>query len=258
MRFVLAFGLCGLTLALLAGRTAREDTGAPALRVVTAAAEAQGALCSLALATVYGLRQAGVNVEDALSGPGRSRAAARVVLWPYRALGGLTLYVLARWFDREGLLNAVAPGLFLGRLPFRSEGRELREAGVQGVVNLCWEFPGPGAVPGIATARVPILDGAPPTDRQFTAVVDQVARWRAEGKAVLIHCAQGHGRSATVTAAVLLRLGLAGDVERALALIRAARPGARPSRGQRAALVRFLSNTAGRGEDASWPAAGAL
>jgi hypothetical protein len=153
------------------------------------------------------------------------------------------LYV-SRWFDREGLLNPVAPGFYIGRLPFPFELAGLRAAGIGAVLNLCWEFPrlsGTDREPGIQTAHVPILDGAPPSEGQFREAVAWVVRWRAEGRCVLIHCAQGHGRTATIAAAALCRLGLAPDIEEALAMVARARPHAAPARDQREALSRYLS-----------------
>jgi hypothetical protein len=240
MRFILAFGLCGILLAVLALRLAWQASD---LWWMLVAIELYFAACLLSLATLYGLREAGVSVEDFLVRPGWS-PVIRVILLPYPALGGTTLY-LARWFDREGLLNQVAPGIYIGRLPFPFELSALREAGIGGILNLCWEFPrlsGTDGESGMGTAHVPILDGSPPSDRQFWEAVRWVARWRAEGRVVLIHCAQGHGRSATITAAVLLLLGLASDLELALLMVRAARPLAKPSRMQREALIRFTSS----------------
>jgi protein-tyrosine phosphatase len=95
--------------------------------------------------------------------------------------------------------------------------------------------------PGIETAHVPILDGSPPSDYQFREAAHWVERWRAEGQCVLVHCAQAHGTTATDTAAMLLRLRLAPDVEEALSMVKAARPLAKPSRQQKAALIRYAS-----------------
>lgn len=240
-RFTLAFGLSGAVLAILATRLAGQATGLAWLLV---GIEAYLALCLFSLAAAYGLREAGVSVEECLLRPGWS-IVFRALLLPYLVLGAITLF-LARWFDREGLLNPVVPGLSIGRLPFPFERPRLREAGIEAVLNLCWEFPrlsGIDREPGIATAHVPILDGAPPSDAQFQKAVEHVSRWRAEGRCVLIHCAQGHGRTATITAAVLLRLGLASDVEEALAMVRAARPFARPSLPQKRALSRYTSGS---------------
>jgi len=240
MRFTLAFGLCGLALAAMALRPARPAVGLGWLPI---AVEWYLASCCLTLALAYGFRSAGRDVERFAFRAGWS-IIVRTILLPYLALGAVTLY-LARWFDREALLNPVAPGIAIGRLPFPSERIELERVGIRAVLNLCWEFPrvsGIDRVPGLATARVPILDGAAPTDRQFRDACACVARWRAEGRFVLIHCAQGHGRTATVAAAVLCELGLASDAEEALSLIRSARPLARPCGEQRAALARFLAS----------------
>jgi hypothetical protein len=240
MRFPLIFGLFGIILATWAARQAQQAAGSEWIPV---ALEAQLAICFLALAALYGLRLSGVRVENITRRPGWS-LLLRVILLPYMLLGRISLYV-ARWFDREGLMNPLAPGLFIGRLPFPSERSWVREAGVDAVLSLCWEFTDPsgaGREPRLEMGRVPILDGAAPTDGQFEEAVRWVAARRAEGRCVLIHCAQGHGRTATIAAAVLVRLGLATNVEQALPMIRAARPLARPSRGQMAALIRYLSS----------------
>lgn len=239
MRFVLAFGLSGTVLAALAVRLARQATGVWWVLVAT---EVYFAVCLVSVAAAYGLREAGVSVEDYLLLPGWLHVI-RSALMPYLAVGAITLY-LTRWFDREGLLNLVAPGLYIGRLPFPSERARLRQAGIRAVLNLCWEFPrlsGTDREPGVETAHVPILDGSPPSSRQFGEAIRWVARWRAEGRCVLVHCAQGHGRSATILAASLVRLGLASDVGQALSMVSAARPLARPSREQGAALNRYMS-----------------
>ena len=239
MRFAFAFGLLGGALLGMAARSSSPEAGA--WRAL-ALAEIYLAVCFLSLAMIYGLREAGADVENLSRRPVWS-AVVRVVLLPYLLVGAAALYG-SRWFDREGLLNPVAPGLFIGRLPFPFEAPSIRAAGIGAVLNLCWEFPrlsGLDEEPGIETARAPILDGSPPSDRQFREAIQRVERWRAEGRRVFVHCAQGHGRTATITAAILIRLGLASNVEEALSMIAAARPLAKPSRQQRAALCRYVA-----------------
>jgi protein-tyrosine phosphatase len=89
---------------------------------------------------------------------------------------------------------------------------------------------------------VPILDAGAPTESQFQTAVEVVTQWRATGRSVLIHCAQGHGRTATIAAAVLVRLQLAADAGEALSRVRAVRPFAIPSREQKAALMKYLAS----------------
>ena len=238
MRLALAFSIQGSVLVGMVVRIAARASGARWVLVVLVA---YLALCLLTLGLAYGVRHAGYPVERLLRLPGWA-PIARVLLLSYHALAGPVLFLSAR-ISGEALLSPLAPGLDLGRLPFPSERGRLSEAGITAVLNLCWEFPdgaGVGQVPGIVAASVPILDGSPPTDPQFREAVDWVSEQHRGGRAVLIHCAEGHGRSGTIAAASLCRLGLAADIEDALARVLDARPGARPSREQREALARFL------------------
>jgi protein-tyrosine phosphatase len=57
--------------------------------------------------------------------------------------------------------------------------------------------------------------------------------------ATYVHCALGHGRSATLVAAVLLELGLATDPDDAVNRIRLLRPGVALSPAQRVQLHQF-------------------
>jgi diacylglycerol kinase (ATP) len=234
MRFAIAFGVIGLTLGTLAVRTTFEHGW------LLAFVEGDLSLCFLGLAVIYGLRATGIEIERILDKPGWS-PLIRLVLLPQLALGSVVLFV-GRWFDREGLLNPLADGIFVGQLPFPSERSKIEAAGIGAVLNLCWKYPPASKLnraSDLISAHVPILDACPPTDRQFREAVETVERWRSEGRCVLIHCAQGHGRTATVSAAVMVRLGLAVDVAQALAMVQAARPLAKPSSEQKAALIRF-------------------
>jgi diacylglycerol kinase (ATP) len=153
-------------------------------------------------------------------------------------------------------MNLVAPGFYIARFPFPSESGTLRDGGVDAINNLCWEFPRDVAaerITGAEIAYVPILDGTAPTPEQFDDAVRAAAQWRAAGRCVLIHCAQGRGRSATIAAAVLVRLNYAADVEQALSMIRAARPLARPSRQQKRALMAYLSSERSVLRGVRWP-----
>jgi protein-tyrosine phosphatase len=57
---------------------------------------------------------------------------------------------------------------------------------------------------------------------------------------VLVHCAHGHGRSATVLCAILISSGEAQDAGDAEALLKAARPRVRLNRRQRAMLEKWM------------------
>ena len=203
-----------------------------------AAVEASFAVSLLALAVLYGLKGLGLPVEESCDRPGW--VWVRFLLVPYWLIAGMTLR-LARRLERGGSWNEVVPGLWIGRYPFRDERSQLVNLGITGVLNLCLEFPPRTGPTNSEFLRIPILDATPPSTQQFLRAIEWIDRRRAEGKGVLIHCAQGHGRSATITAAMLVRAGLAKTGDEALRIVRSARPGARPSRSQREALIAFLS-----------------
>jgi len=166
----------------------------------------------------------------------RDDGTQHLVAWipwgPYLAYTWF-LHELARWFTREDAANEVAPGLWVGRRP---TARDL-PAGCLLVVDLCAELPaGRGIASGRRYLSLPALDASAPTPRQLDVAVRTIAE--INGGATLVHCAFGHGRSATVAAAVLLHRGEATleDVERRL---RAARPHIRMSWGQRRALATY-------------------
>jgi hypothetical protein len=238
MRYALAFGILASGLVVAA---VRQMTGAGGLVWVLIVIELYLALSLFTLSAIYGFRHAGRPVEETWMRPG-GHGLLPMLLFPYRALGNLILRLASR-LGREEAMSLVSPRLYVGRLPFPREFLQLGGSGITTILNLCAEYPPvPSKQPGLTVAHVPILDGTAPTERQFLAALELLARWYAEGQIILIHCAQGHGRSATIAAAALCRLGHAADADEALSLIVAARPGARPSRGQREALSTFLEH----------------
>jgi protein-tyrosine phosphatase len=78
---------------------------------------------------------------------------------------------------------------------------------------------------GIESLWFPIPDGrAPVSPAEVEATIDRVVELLEAGKTVAIHCLGGLGRSGTIAAAVLVKLG--GRPGTAIARVRAARPGA--------------------------------
>lgn len=140
------------------------------------------------------------------------------------------LHELARSLTREPVANQVAPGVWVGRRP---RAHEL-PPGVGIVVDLCADLPeAPGVATGRAYLSIPALDSTAPTPAQIAGAVDTMLTTPG---AAFIHCAFGHGRSATVAAALLVRRGDAtlDDVE---AKMRAIRPRIGLNAVQRAALA---------------------
>lgn len=156
--------------------------------------------------------------------------ASRIVFAPYLGLAWLIWQALRR--TRVRPYDLVSPRLYLAR---RLHAREL-PADVELIVDLTAEF----AVPrGVALGRtyraLPSLDAHVPDALRFEQLVDEVARSEA---VTLVHCAAGHGRSAAFVAAVLIRRGVAADIDEAERLIKAVRPSIRIRRVQRALAMR--------------------
>ncbi|HSI13736.1 MAG TPA: hypothetical protein VK961_16950 [Chthoniobacter sp.] len=104
-------------------------------------------------------------------------------------------------------------------------------------VDLTAEFTEPKALrdlPGYFA--FPVLDASAPLPEALHAAV---ARLRP-GK-TFVHCAQGHGRAALFSAAVLLSSGQARTVEEAIALITRVRPAVYLNSGQRSCLAKFAA-----------------
>jgi protein-tyrosine phosphatase len=163
---------------------------------------------------------------------GRLSWWALLLLLPYLLLTWAAWHLM-RLFSKEDCCNEVAPGLYVGR---RALAHEL-PPGVSLVVDLTAEFPSPR---GIAAGRdylcLPTLDALAPDEGAVRALVAHVA---ARPGAVYIHCAAGHGRSATAAAAILLARGLASDVRGAEDVLRRARPRIRLLPAQRRLLERL-------------------
>jgi hypothetical protein len=149
------------------------------------------------------------------------RPDGTIAWWAWLAWAPLFGYVrlmheLARSLTNEPVGSEVASGIWVGRRP---RAQELPE-GTTIVVDLCAEL---AESPGVATRQsylaIPTLDATSPTPSEIVRAVDAVL---ATSGAAFIHCAFGHGRSATVAAAVLVRRGDAtlDDVERKLRAVR--------------------------------------
>ncbi|HEU4733029.1 MAG TPA: dual specificity protein phosphatase family protein [Kofleriaceae bacterium] len=143
------------------------------------------------------------------------------------------LHELARSLTDEPVASEVAPGVWVGRRP---RVHELPD-GIAIVVDLCAELPEPaGVARGRAYLAIPTLDATSPTPARIAHAVDAMLAAVAPGGGAFIHCAFGHGRSATVAAALLVRRGDATleDVEQKM---RACRPRIALNAHQRAALA---------------------
>lgn len=157
--------------------------------------------------------------------------SVRAIVWfaPYLACTWL-LWHLMRLVSRERAWDELCEGVFVGRRLLPHE----MPPGIRTVVDLTSELPEPAAIRRAVTyVSVPILDGTAPSPGDLAYWTQSMAH---RERPLYIHCAQGHGRTGTVAAVLLVILGIAGTAEEAFDLLRRKRPGMRLNRGQREAV----------------------
>lgn len=76
----------------------------------------------------------------------------------------------------------------------------------------------------VAYKCVPILDRLAPNTQQLDAAVQWCLDRRAEGRDIIVHCAFGHGRSATCLLGVLLKEGSVSSIDGGEQMLRDMRP----------------------------------
>ena len=137
----------------------------------------------------------------------------------------LAPYTLGAWINsrvwtmRRPRPDLIMDGVWIGRMP---SARDMASQRVAAIVDLAAELPGPRG--RWHYAALPWLDLVAPDDAAVRAASEAIEVARPYGD-VLVCCALGYGRSACAVAAWLLATGRAGDVDAALAWIRARRPG---------------------------------
>lgn len=167
---------------------------------------------------------------------GRLHPASYLWLWPFFLLNGLIFNVYHR-LSGAAAYAEILPGLYLGRRLWEGEARKL---GACGVLDLTCELRENRVMRGRERYLcLPVLDNTCPTPEQLRRGAAWLGEALAEGP-VYVHCAAGHGRSATLVAAYLLATGRAASVEAAIAMLKARRPGVHINACQRASLERFI------------------
>lgn len=160
---------------------------------------------------------------------GSRSTLALLLLLPYLAYVAL-VWCVVRLVSRESKADALTDDLILSR---RLLANELPSE-VASVVDLTCEFTEPIAKwRGVSYLCFPMLDGSGASPEQLRTLAAKIIELPSP---VLIHCAQGHGRTGLVAAAVLLDSGKAQTAEEAIEMIQSVRPGVELNRMQRSLL----------------------
>jgi protein-tyrosine phosphatase len=151
------------------------------------------------------------------------------LLMPYLFLTWL-IWHLQRMSSQEKCCHEIAPGIWLGRRAFLQELPE----NISLIVDLTAELPElQNVISGKTYICLPTLDTLAPDKETFLEVIHKISTWQGN---IYIHCALGHGRSATVAAATLLAKGLARNVHQAEESLKKVRPSIVLSKAQRQLL----------------------
>jgi len=165
--------------------------------------------------------------------------ASYVLFLPLHALNALS-WLVAMSVNKEAMAHCVAPNVWLGRRITSSEASALFGDATPAVLDLTSEFPETYRLRAGRYLCLPVVDHAAPTQSQLRAGVDFISSNSKDG-AVYIHCALGHGRSATVVAAWVLRNDPSLTIEAAIQRLRAIRFGVRINSEQQGALEVFAA-----------------
>ena len=166
---------------------------------------------------------------------GTLRPVARIALWSFHVINYAS-YLILRFGRGERVWDEVTPVVWVGRRPRELESAAFAALAPASVLDLTAEHPA-WADREVEYKNIAIVDGAAPTMTQFEssmAFLDHAPR------PVLVHCALGHGRSATIVAAWMVRVGRASSVEEAEQMMRLQRPWVRIRRRQRRAAQAFI------------------
>lgn len=99
--------------------------------------------------------------------------------------------------------------LYLGCAPmgFLNHPETMHKLGIRGVVNMCYEYPGPKSKYeklGILQLHLPTVDHTEPTVESLKRAVKFIADHKEKGEKVYVHCKAGHGRAAAVALSWLI------------------------------------------------------
>jgi predicted protein tyrosine phosphatase len=163
-----------------------------------------------------------------------------LLFWPFHLLNFASL-TLFRWSRQSAPFTEILPGLYLGSRLCSRDARRLNELKISAVLDLTSEFSEIRSLrEATAYLCIPLLDRTAPSMSEFQAAICFI-REQSERGSIYVHCALGHGRSATVMLAYLLASGKFANVNDALGHIQTRRPRVRLNPSQLRALQEFAA-----------------
>ena len=145
-----------------------------------------------------------------------------LLFWPYFTLNALVLS-LFRVFSQENAFDEIIPNLYLGCQLGILDYPQFTAQKIKSTLDLTCEFSEVGFIRYNKNYLcIPLIDTKAPTLYQLNEAVTWIMTQLEEG-AVFVHCALGHGRSATVIAALLLKRGIVNDPKQAIEFIKTKR-----------------------------------
>jgi hypothetical protein len=148
---------------------------------------------------------------------GRLTPLSWLIFWPYHALN---YWALSRFHNRADLYSNIENNVWLGAVLSEKDAREWARPGMS-ILDVAGELSVFRAADHYLS--LPTLDRFAPRLEDLRRGADWIQDRQLEGP-VYIHCAMGHGRSATFVAAYLMRSGKAKDVTEALEIMKQQRP----------------------------------
>jgi hypothetical protein len=153
---------------------------------------------------------------------GRLSFWSYVLYWPYHLLNSISLNGFRR-SGKENALDQIEKNVYLGCRLAQSDQAEIERLGIQSVLDLTCEF---SEIPALRQLRyrcIPTLDARAPSLESLIAGAQWIMDESTKGP-VYVHCALGHGRSATFVAAYLLVSKKVATPQEAIAKIKGIRP----------------------------------
>ncbi|WP_372369523.1 dual specificity protein phosphatase family protein [Candidatus Uabimicrobium sp. HlEnr_7] len=156
---------------------------------------------------------------------GRIDFKAMIILFPYLVLLWIIWHVV-RFVQKEKAYHTINDNIIIGR---RLLDYEI-PVGIDNIIDLTCEFQeSKYIIENFNYKSFPILDASITDQKRFITFLEELASYQG---CTYIHCAQGHGRTATITSLLLILTNKASNPTEAMAIIHNKRPLAKMKKSQ--------------------------